>query len=87
MSRNKYKLRKVLYPIASGVGGIYGRDKYKLECGHEHWGTKGASRVRCLSCGVRENYVPTVERDIEAEIQAYKLAHPPAPPRGPKESE
>lgn len=43
-------LRKVEYLIRSGPGGIFGRDLYHLECGHEVRGTKGASRVRCYLC-------------------------------------
>lgn len=47
---SKGPLRKVVQVIADGPGGMYGRDKYELECGHTVWATKGVLRARCWKC-------------------------------------
>lgn len=47
---NKGPLRKVIERTQVGSGGMFGRDKYLLECGHEVRGTKGSMRVRCWKC-------------------------------------
>lgn len=48
--KSKTNLVNVVERISVGVGGIYGRDKYLLECGHSQWGSKGSNRVRCRKC-------------------------------------
>lgn len=43
-------LRKVVEVIYIGVGGIFGRDKVLLECGHEGYSSGSGLRARCRQC-------------------------------------
>jgi hypothetical protein len=45
----KGPLRKVVEQLETGKG-LFSRNWYKLECGHEAYGTPGAERVRCRKC-------------------------------------
>lgn len=47
---SKGPLRKVVQAIDDGSCGMYGYDKYELECGHTVWATKRTARARCWKC-------------------------------------
>lgn len=54
----KGPLRKIVQRLDVGLGGIFGHDRYLLECGHEVWGTKGAIRSRCPKCKASTGELP-----------------------------
>lgn len=43
-------LRKRVRFVAESGRGIFKKEKWLLECGHEAWGTYGAARTRCGKC-------------------------------------